>query len=332
MHQTPTTAKRLALALLPLVLLGCPAPQPEPEAEPEPPAPESILFEMANLFPEGIGHDAARDEFLVSSLRFGGVYRVDLEGSVRPFVDDERLISTIGLAVDDGRDEVLVCSSDPGVGRRSAAETRTATATLGVYDLATGTPKRLIDLTAAFDGEAHFCNDVVVAPDGTAYVTDSFSPVIYRVPRDGEPSVLVTSKAFEGEGFNLNGLVHHTDGFLLVAKYNDGALFKVPLDEPRELRRVDVIESFPGADGMVWGPGGDLILVANVGTNQVVRLTSEDGWATAQVTARMETGEVFATTAARRGDDVYVLHGKLHHLFAEELPVETFEIRRVRFD
>lgn len=39
--------------------------------------------------------------------------------------------------------------------------------------------------------ERNFANDVTLAPDGTVFVTDSFSPVVYKVNPDGTASVLV---------------------------------------------------------------------------------------------------------------------------------------------
>ncbi|MDI5986474.1 hypothetical protein QLQ85_16905 [Halomonas sp. M4R5S39] len=310
-----------------------------PEAEPAlSSGPSEIVFEEHNLFPEGIAYDQTRDEFLVSSLYFGGIYRVSLEGDIQPFVEDERLISTFGLHLDTERNRVLVCNSDLGVGERTAEDTKMQVAELAIYDLATGEPLRHVDLTALHEGAAHFCNDVIVGPDGTAYVTNSLSPVIYRVPLDGEPDVLTTSELFEGEGVNLNGLVYHPDGYLIVAKYNDGTLLRVSLDDPSDVQQVELDRTFEGADGMVWDSQGKLVLAANaiiggeVSTDAVVQLSSEDGWQSAHVSGRMDTGAVFVTTAAQQGDDTYVLYAKLDQLFTGKLPVERFSIRRVDFE
>ena len=69
----------------------------------------------------------------------------------------------------------------------------TGQAMLGVYDLSTGNRIEMIDLASTIEGApadmGHFANDVAVAADGTAYVTDTFAGVIYRVDADYQAEV-----------------------------------------------------------------------------------------------------------------------------------------------
>jgi sugar lactone lactonase YvrE len=72
------------------------------------------------------------------------------------------------------------------------------------------------DLLAALREPAEgavFLNDVVVGPDGMAYVTDSVTPRIFRIAReDGEwranlwASPDAPGAPVQGEGFGLNGI------------------------------------------------------------------------------------------------------------------------------
>ena len=174
----------------------------------------------------------------------------------------------------------------------------------------------------------HFCNDIAIAPDGTAYITDSFSPVIYKVDTDYKASVFIQDDAFTGPSFNLNGIVIK-DNFLLVDKMNSGQLFKIPLDDPKSFSEVKVNENLEGADGLLWAPDGSLILIGNnnahVGVasskkalNEILRLSSDDNWQTASITGRQETGDVFASTGTLRDGQIYVTHAMLHVLFNPE--------------
>ena len=95
-------------------------------------------------------------------------------------------------------------------------------------------------------------NGITVDGAGNAYVTDSFSPVIYKIDPAGVATVFLTDDQFTGAGINLNGIVYHPKGFLLAVKKNSGALYRIPLDDPRRFARVDVAATFVGGTGCCW--------------------------------------------------------------------------------
>ena len=174
---------------------------------------------------------------------------------------------------------------------------------LGVYNLTTGERIAMVDLAAVVDDPgdaAFFANDVAVADDGVAYVTDTRMNLIYRVDTAYEASVF---HRFEDDGPGPNGIVEHPAGYLLVARGD--ALWKVPLADPASATAVMLPEDIPGQDGMVWS-AGRLAIVSNSG-NRVVALTSSDDWMTADL-AGVAPYAPQATTAAVVGDDVYVVH------------------------
>ncbi len=80
----------------------------------------------------------------------------------------------------------------------------------------------------------------------------------------------------------------------------------------------------------MWAPDGSLIVIANVETRKVLKLTSTDNWSSARITGSADTGQVYATTGVIRGGQIYVLHAMLHVLFnpKTEKHVEHFEIHR----
>src|SRR5688572_28549228 len=96
---------------------------------------------------------------------------------------------------------------------------------VGIYDLKTGKPLSYVDLGPLAEGP-HLMNGIALDPSGNAYITDSFSPVIYKVTAEGSASIFLRDERFAGKAINLNGVVVHPDGYLLVIKKSDGALFK----------------------------------------------------------------------------------------------------------
>ena len=287
---------------------------PEPAATPSatPPAarataageqiPDVITAERGGFIPEGIEYDQANRRFLTGSLAEGSIFTIGNDGSVTPVITDPELVSSVGIEVDEPRDRLLAANSDRGVFGGGA----TGHAKLGVYNLTTGAKLAMVDLGATLTNPtgAFFANDVAVDNDGNAYVTDTMQNVLYRVDTEYRGSLFHRFQPMEMA--QLNGIVFHDDGYLLVAA--GARLFKVPVANPGGTTEVTVAEPVPGSDGMVWASDGRLAITSNNADNpRVVALTSNDGWATAQTAgvARV-TGQ--ATTAAAVGDEIYAVH------------------------
>jgi len=287
-------------------------------------APNIITFKVPALYPEGVDYDAKGKHFFVSSLHEGTVGTVTDDGTYKPFISDSNMVSAIGLRIDSARNRLLVCNSDPGVSVHTRKENQGKLAGLGIFDLTSGKLIKYINFTALSKGGGHFCNDIAIDNAGNIYATDSFSPIIYKIDPKDNPSILLEDKRFEGQGFNLNGLVYR-DGYLVVAKDNSGELFKVPVDKPKEFKEVKIDQKLVGADGLLWGPDGSLIVIANATTNKVFKLTSSDSWESAKVVNGIDTGDVFTTTGTLRDGKIYVLEAHLNVLFNPKAPKQQDE-------
>lgn len=296
------------------------------------PGPDEVIIRQPDLFPEGVQYSSRYNIWLITSLRRGLVHQVKDDGTIKPLIrDDSTLVSTIGIHVDESRDRVLVANSDPGVGERTTPETQRQLAGLGIYRLSTGEKITYTNLGALRPEYEHFANDIALDGAGNAYVTDSYSPIIYKVTPEGAASVLIENSRFIGEGFGLNGIAFHRNNFLIVAKMDEGILFKVPLSNPDNFSRIELDRTLPGADGIFWTITGDLVVIANEPTDTVFLVKSTDGWSSGRVAGEMKTGDVYATTGVARGNRNYVLYARLNRLFAGQLPVEEFSIRKVKF-
>lgn len=247
------------------------------------------------VFPEGVTCDPASGNFFVGSTADGTIYR----GNVRSSAGAAAVFLPGGA---DGREAVTGLKLD-GRGRLFAAGRRTGRAF--VYDATSG------DLIKAFEtpqAESTLINDVAVTTDA-AYFTDSFRPILFRVPLtedevgEMEPWLDLRGTAIAyGSGFNLNGIAATPDGrFLLTVHYDAGELYRIDTED-KTVTRVDLGgETLPTADGILLD--GQTLYVVLGGPEEIVPVSlSED-------LARGEVGDGFAdpsfrdpTTIAASGD------------------------------
>lgn len=287
-----------------------------------------IGFTADTVYPEGVAWSAQQQAFLVSSVRHGTIGKVTLRGAYSAFITDSALVTTAGLALDAKRNLLWVAIGDLGAAERSGPATQGKLAAVAAYNAKTGQRVAYHDLSSLFAG-AHFANDLALDAQGNVYVTDSFSPVIYRVDTAGKATVFAQSELFIGENFNLNGIVAHPDGYLLVNKHNSGELFRVSLKDPTQIARVQLPEVLKGADGMVLRTPGRVTLVQNSGADRTLDLVSTDGWKTASIARTQKSLQSFPTTAAQVGKDVYVMNSRLDTLLTPDAPkVSDFTLQK----
>ncbi|SOB84767.1 hypothetical protein [Streptomyces sp. 1331.2] len=332
------TLRRTLVAAAFTALLGTAATLPAAAAPADRPAPAVITGQAPTLVPESGVWDATRHRFLLGSLRHGTVSAVGTDGNVRTLVDDPGTLTEIaGLRIDPLRHRVLVTNLDNGIGERSSAATQGRLAGIGAYDLDTGRRLFYTDLAAvAADGGNHLANDIALGPDGTAYVTDSFAPVVYRVAPDGTGSVLLRDQrlAADSGSYGLNGIVHR-DGRLVIGKWDDGTLWQVPLRNPAAVRRVEVAggASLLHLDGLLGRPDGSIAGITNAlfgaGRDAAVELRSDDHWRTARIAAVHPSADATPTApVAGPGGSLYQLSGGLAGA-ASGHPTDTFTLRRI---
>ena len=273
------------------------------------------------VFPEGVATDPAGGSFYVGSTRDGAVYRgdVDAPGTMEVFLEpgaDGRTTVT-GLEVDDaGR--LFVAGRDSN--------------RFFVYDTSDG------GLLAAFTpprAERTLLNDVAVTSDA-AYITDSFRPVLFRVPLDGgevgelEPWLDLDDTVVGYEaGFNLNGIVASDDGStLLTVQYNTGDLFRIDTASGG-VGQVDLGgAALPGGDGLVLD--GSVLHVVLGGRSEVVTLQLDDELGSGEVVARTADDAWRApTTIAAAGDLLLLVNSQLNMAGADGRPTLPFTVTAV---
>ena len=200
-----------------------------------------------NQFPEGVAWDPTRQSLLVGSLTQPAlITAVGRDGVNRTVVSDPDLPGFVGLKVDARRHRIVAAIGSPFAPGPSF---------LATYDLRTGEREQLVDLS----GEGHAANDVTLDPAGNAYVSDTGAGAVYRVDLAGKVTTLVSDPRLRPSP-GANGIVWHPRGYLVVANYTTGKLYRLAGGRLTELR---LAEPLVGADGMVLRRDGTLVVVTN---------------------------------------------------------------------
>jgi sugar lactone lactonase YvrE len=291
-----------------VAVLAFAAPAFAQDATPETTAPDGaglqVVIDVQGIQPEGVEYDAAGGRFLFGSLSEGTIRQVTDDGMVSTFVEDPDLTSTVGIHIDQTNHRLLVSNSDASVFQDQAAAGK---AWLMAYDLDSAERLFAVDLAAVATTGRNFANDVTVDAEGNAYVTNSFSPIIYKVDLDGNASVFAQDDRFTAPNVGLNGIEFNPDGYLIASVTGAQKLYKIPLTDPTNITEVALDEPF-GADGIALGPDGVLFAVATLGdgSQEVLALISDDDWASAQIAARTPTSGGATTLALRDGEPWYI--------------------------
>ncbi|BDS15012.1 SMP-30/gluconolactonase/LRE family protein [Aureispira anguillae] len=300
--------------------------------------PDEIIVNDLGLYPEGIAYDEKEKVFYISSVAKGRISKVKLDGSFETFVDAPNLVSTLGMKIDPINNRLIVCVSDPGFGERSSSNTMAQLAAIAIYDISTANLLHFIPLSS---GAPHLANDLVLDNVGNIYISDSFSPTIYKIDKNGLVSKLIEDPKFlpQPMNFGLNGLAFHPDGFLIVAKYDEGKLFKIPLSTPANFSEIHfTTDSIPAIDGILLTDNNTLVVASNnlgAGSheNAVYRLTSADNWNSMSIVNKTTTGSnSFPTTFTLAEGDLFVQYARLQVLVGGNTPpADNFPIVKVTF-
>lgn len=296
----------------------------------------SFTITSPGLFPEGFA--IHKNTLYLSSAHKGVVSKMKKTGKVsqlQTFIDDPELISSLGVKVDKKRNRLLVANADPGFGVRSSPQTRNKLAQVRSYDLKSGQLLEVFHLDNIGSAENYLANDIAIGPKGELYVTDSFAPYIYKISQDAHISIFTQSSLFipAPNSFGLNGIVSHPDGYLLVAKYDDGHLFKISLNDPNDIHLVEFDQKLNSIDGIVLQGRNELVIASNTlpGNSQVesiVRLKTSDAWKSAKVIKTHKTDRSFPTSLVDFEGDIYYLESFLHELMTGSNQREEFFLKK----
>jgi hypothetical protein len=139
--------------------------------------------------PESVVHDTIMDLYLVSNVGLGNPGALDHNGFISR-VSPEGVILQLKW-IQDGVSGVTL-NGPKGIGLHRGALYVADIDTLRIFDRFTGTSLRNVAIPNPFAPNALFLNDVVVASNGTIYVTDTRNSAIFTVDPEGHASVLAS--------------------------------------------------------------------------------------------------------------------------------------------
>ncbi|RJO76653.1 superoxide dismutase [Nocardia panacis] len=279
-----------------------------PAAAEKPQLATAYTLPSDRAYPESITVDAKTGATYVSSYLTGEVFRA------APNTDAAEIFLPAGA---EGRNTANGVKVDPA-GRLWVID---STKGVAVYDTST---RALLAQFAATGTDRFFVNDLVFTPDGTAYLTDSVRPVLYRVT----PAQFDTARANGGHGdliaafdlgsalaphapdaYNLNGVVADAAGrYLLVVDMTGGDLYRVSLapGDNAPIRRVTLRgDDLKGTDGMELR--GETLWAAQNSANAISRWHIGDDGASATEEQRFtDPGLAIPTSLVHRGDELLV--------------------------
>jgi sugar lactone lactonase YvrE len=273
--------------------------------------PDTYLLPDDARYPEGIAADNKSGTFYVSSFADGSIYRGDVrKEDVKRFLaggQDGRM-QAIGLTL---AEEGRLYVAGGGTGK------------VFIYETSSNNP----DLIRSFStqGASGFLNDVTVNPrSGDTYITDSFVPILWRVPADAvtddspegqlDPWLDLSRTAIQyKEGFNLNGIVATPDGrYLLTVQSNTGNLYRIDT----QTEQVTPVElggaKLTNGDGLVL-TDNTLYVIRNQGV--ITKITLDKNFKSGDV-AEEDTSvpfpEDFPTTGALVGGRLLVVNSQFN--------------------
>ena len=260
--------------------------------------PREYTLPGAAVFPEGVTLRPGTDQFFVSSTSDGTIFRGVLgRAAMKPFLAPGAHGRTNAVGLRATRTHLIVAG---GVTRR-----------VFVYDLRSG---RLVRRFST--GESGLVNDVAIAPDGDAYVTDSARGLVFRIRADAlterkraiarlRPFVRLSDTPV---GSYSNGIVAAGRRYLLVVGTASGVLARVDV-EAKRVRPVDLGgASITAGDGLARS--GRTLYAVN-SASRVTEIGLSRDWLRGSVRRHITSTRLhFPTTVAIAGARLLVVNSQ----------------------
>ena len=290
---------------------------------------DEILSLDDNFFPEGITISRNGD-ILVGSLKHNKIVKFkNKKEPAETFVssNSSNLNSVIGIIADNRNKILWACSSNPGVSNYPSDDI----VSLKAFDLNSG------DLLQSYEfPNGGFCNDIAIDAKGNVYATDSFNPRILRLNKsESRLETWFENEAFEGKGFNLNGITF-VDNHIYTVKMNSGELFKIGIADngkPINFQKINLPRPLNYPDGLKAIDKNNFLVVENrtegTWTGSLTQIDLSKDVALNILRDNLDT----PTTVAIKGNMAWILQAQFSHLFGDEKDVspDPFEIVGVEF-
>jgi sugar lactone lactonase YvrE len=263
-------------------------------------------------FPESVT-STSDGTLYVGSFNNGGVTKVAPGGKaeqlVKPGANDSR--STLGVLADEKSGTLYVCSNDiSGFGVPGPNDIKGAW--LKTFDLKSGAVKG----SFALADPKSLCNDIVVGSDGTAYVSDSFTPNVYSLKPGGTAlEVFATDPALAPakDGVGIDGIAIGSDGNIYVNTYIPAKLFRIAVKDGKAgaVTELKPSRALDHADAM-RASGDSLLMIEGAGRLDRITVKGDE----AQVET-IQDGFAEPVSVTVVGNTGWVAEGKLSYIIGD---------------
>lgn len=261
--------------------------------------PKEITLPGARVFPESIT-STPDGTLIVGSLGHGYVLRIapgqtTAEEWIKAGTNG--LNSVLGVFADEKNKLLWVCSNKLGpTGDPTAVKT---------FDLKTGAPKG----SYVLPGDRTLCNDIAVAPDGTAYVTDTFGGAVDML-KPGAQALEVAAKDPLLAG--ADGLAFGNKTTLYVNSFTANKILRLDLGPDGKSKNITDLKlprKLDRPDGMRAVGKGRFLLAENSGKMSLVTFEGDN----VTLTTLKEVAASTPAVTATRGM-AWVAEGKLNYM------------------
>lgn len=259
----------------------------------------AFTISEADLIPEGIAWDGAKNHFYISSIAKKKIIRIDEDKNITDFITSGRddLGEVLGMKVNPRTNTLWACNNKTGTSGHAA---------LHVFDLGTGALVKKYVLMN--DTQQHGFNDLCIMSNDDVYITDTEGSGIFRIRKDSDS----LESFIAGGGIPLpNGIAVSGDPNLLyVATSTARGIVTVNL-QTREVKRLPAENLYSGVLDGLYYTDHMLIGIQNVFFPETItayRLTEKgDSILSMQVLAYDQPQFSIPTTGVIAGDWFYFI-------------------------
>ena len=264
-------------------------------------APQPVEIDDKGVFPESMTATAAGDLIVGSSAK-GGVYRARAgQAKAELFIDPKTtgIVAVLGVFADDKANNLYVCSAAFG----APPDKADSVSALRLFDLKTGAPKASYPMP---NGAKALCNDIAVAKDGSAFITDTLGGQVL-VLRKGASALATWVK--DARLASVDGIAIGGDGAVVVNTVSSGHMFRIPMIKggaAGEIAELTPSVKLGGPDGL-RAIGANRFLQAE---NQIGRISVVTVSGTTATVTPLKEGEPGVTSAAVLKGQVWTINAK----------------------
>jgi hypothetical protein len=265
-----------------------------------------IRIDGAHVYPESMSSTADGTVY-VGSI-WGVVYRARPGAAMaEPWAQPEGVLSILGVLADPAHGTLWLCSTPNNFRNPPIAGTSAVMA----LDLQTGKAKG----AWPFPAPASACNDITIAKDGTAFVSDTPNGRVFTVKR-GAKDVELFAQDDRLKG--IDGIVFSGDGTLYANIVTKGQMVRLDRDKEGKfagVTQLQLSQSVAGPDGLRL-ISGHRFLQAEGNSGKITEVTIEGDKATIKV---LKEGLVSPPGVTSVGRTAYAIEGKIGYLIDPKL-------------